>query len=306
MIQHLKKSEIDILRWNQCIHKAINNKVYGYSWYLDIVCPGWEALVEGDYKAVMPLPVKKKFGFTYLVQPKLCQQLGVFYTKNDCNISDFYNILFTKYFYVNVCVPESQGTSKFKYSILIRNNYILDLNTGYEVINSGYSRNHHNNLKKANKSHLEIRECDRGVSIGFLEKEYFKLLKTPKYEFEIYHQLLTEIDKQWLVNSYGVYKDDKLLATLCCSIVNNNVNIMSIASAEGKRENALYFLIDHLIHKLAKQDFHFDFGGSNIQSVAYFFKGFGPALIPFQQIQYSKIPDFLFKPALSVIKLLKG
>jgi hypothetical protein len=77
-IRHLKHSEIDLQKWDSCVQNAANALVYAESWYLDIVSPHWEALVADDYEYVMPLPVKRKFGIPFLVQPPLSQQLGVF------------------------------------------------------------------------------------------------------------------------------------------------------------------------------------------------------------------------------------
>ncbi len=45
MIRHLKNDEIEREKWDECIAAAFNGNVYGFSWYLDIVSPGWEALV---------------------------------------------------------------------------------------------------------------------------------------------------------------------------------------------------------------------------------------------------------------------
>jgi len=48
LIKHLKNSEIDIALWDECISKSFNGLVYAYSFYLDVVCPNWEALVFED------------------------------------------------------------------------------------------------------------------------------------------------------------------------------------------------------------------------------------------------------------------
>jgi hypothetical protein len=77
-IKHLAHIEIDRQKWDACILNACNSLVYAESWYLDIVSPNWEALILGDYEYVMPLPVKKKFGVSFLVQPPLTQQFGIF------------------------------------------------------------------------------------------------------------------------------------------------------------------------------------------------------------------------------------
>ena len=67
MIQYLEHNQIDKKKWDATIEECGN--IYAYSWYLDVVHPQWEALVEGDYDTVMPLTGGEKFGVHYLFQP---------------------------------------------------------------------------------------------------------------------------------------------------------------------------------------------------------------------------------------------
>ena len=83
-IQHLQHKHIDFKKWDDTILSSANHLGYAYSWYLNIVSPGWEALVTDDYEFVMPLPVKRKYKIPYLVQPVLTQQLGIF-SKEEIN-----------------------------------------------------------------------------------------------------------------------------------------------------------------------------------------------------------------------------
>jgi hypothetical protein len=76
VIQYLTHNQIDKKKWDATIAECGN--IYAFSWYLDIVHPHWEALVEGDYQVVMPITGGKKFGINYLFQPYFVQQLGVF------------------------------------------------------------------------------------------------------------------------------------------------------------------------------------------------------------------------------------
>ena len=78
MIKLLKHNKIDKTRWDNCINKSFNGNVYALSWYLDIVHPEWDALVENDYERVMPLTYSKKLGISYMFHPFFVQQLGVF------------------------------------------------------------------------------------------------------------------------------------------------------------------------------------------------------------------------------------
>ena len=53
MIQHIKRKDLDILKYDACIENSIQSRIYGFSWYLDIVADHWEVLVLDDYEAVM-------------------------------------------------------------------------------------------------------------------------------------------------------------------------------------------------------------------------------------------------------------
>ena len=69
MIKFVTHNEIDKRRWDECIANAINGNIYVWSWYLDIIHPRWDALIDGDYERVMPIAGKQKIGISYLFQP---------------------------------------------------------------------------------------------------------------------------------------------------------------------------------------------------------------------------------------------
>ena len=76
MIRFVNRNQIDVEKYNYCIEKAIQSRIYAYAWYLDIVADNWSVLVLDDYDAVMPLPWKIKYGIKYITQPFFTQQLG--------------------------------------------------------------------------------------------------------------------------------------------------------------------------------------------------------------------------------------
>ena len=80
--QYLSHHQINQLLWDECIDNAQNSMPYAYSWYLNTVAPdAWNALVLGDYLAVMPLPTRTKWSIVpYIYQPYWLQQLGIFST----------------------------------------------------------------------------------------------------------------------------------------------------------------------------------------------------------------------------------
>ena len=78
MIVYHKNNEIDREQWDNCIKSSPGVKPYAYSWYLDIMAPGWQALVDDDYDSVFPIPCFSKFGIQYVATPIFLQQLGAF------------------------------------------------------------------------------------------------------------------------------------------------------------------------------------------------------------------------------------
>ena len=77
-IQYLQHHEINKTKWDESISNASNGLIYGYSYYLDNMSNRWDALVMGEYEAVMPLTWNKKYGIAYLYQPFFTACLGVF------------------------------------------------------------------------------------------------------------------------------------------------------------------------------------------------------------------------------------
>ena len=77
-IVYLNRGAIDTEKWDQVISESPAETLYPYSWYLDLVSSNWSALVEDDYRFIMPVVWKKKAGLKYVYQPFYTQQLGVF------------------------------------------------------------------------------------------------------------------------------------------------------------------------------------------------------------------------------------
>src|SRR5687767_8915533 len=78
MLQYLKRKEIDANKWNRCVDSAAHSLLYARTEYLDAMADHWNGLVLDDYKAVMPLPYRVKWGICYVAMPAFVQQLGIF------------------------------------------------------------------------------------------------------------------------------------------------------------------------------------------------------------------------------------
>ena len=68
----VSRRQLDVAAYNACLQTAPNRLLYGLSWWLDLVSPGWWCVVwaeAGHYRAVLPLPVQYLYGVRLLHQP---------------------------------------------------------------------------------------------------------------------------------------------------------------------------------------------------------------------------------------------
>ena len=97
-VKYINHKDIDAEKWALCIENAENSRIYANIWHLDRTAIVWDALVYGDYKFVMPLPIRNKFGISYVYQPLFCQQLGIFPEPDTSITEEFQNALLFPYF----------------------------------------------------------------------------------------------------------------------------------------------------------------------------------------------------------------
>jgi len=291
-ITHLRNDAIDRKRWDRQIDLSHNQLTYAYSWYLDVVSPGWEALVSENYDYIMPLPVKSKYKIPYLVQPILTQQLGIFSTHeiNKNTVEEFIKEI--PYFSYEINLNEHNSYSK----ALIYPNFILDLNQPYTQIVSSYSRNTLRNIEKAGKLNLQIKS-------NLPLKDFLDFYSAvEKKHSTITRSLLEKLIKTGIsVNAltlYGIYSaQNNLIAGLCLAQSSNKlINLLPVSNTEGKAASAMFLLINKLIQENAEKEKCFDFEGSRIEGVARFYKGFGATNHPYYILKR-------FRPAFLIDKI---
>jgi len=222
MIKYLKHKEIDKEKWDDAVSTAFNGNIYIYSWYLDIVHPYWDALVEDDYERIMPLPVSKKMGIKYMMTPFFTQQLGVFSGSilSPEKIVEFINSIPEDIKYIDINLNSYNRLANEGFDITFRKNYLLDLINKYEVAKKHYSTNLKRNLKKAEKTGLAVVKNIKPDDIVKLFRENRgKKVKqwNDKHYRRLQHLMYMAIHKGKGV-TYGVYSSENtLLAGACFS-----------------------------------------------------------------------------------------
>lgn len=310
MIKHLKNSEIDIVKWDQCINQSFNGNVYVLSWYLDITHEGWEALVENEYERVMPLPVSKKYSIYYMLQPFFIQQLGVFSTKrlNPEVINKFISHIPGHIRYVNINLNSFNKVKNDRLQLVKNVNHIQDMIKEYPLIAKKYSTNTKRNLKKSQKNKLSLMKNIKPEAVVNL----FKLNKgkqIEKWNDHHYHKLsrlmYSAVYKgKGLV--YGVFTEGNQLCAGAFFVKSNNrlIFLFSGADQTAKETGAMTFLIDSVIREFSPSQLVLDFEGSNDPNLARFYKGFGAKEIEYMGLEINRL-TFPFKQLFALYNLLK-
>ena len=279
MIRYLTGNEVDFKKYNNCISKALNSRIYAYSWYLDIVADkNWDILVLNDYEAVMPLPKRKKYFINYIFLPAWVQQLGVF-SINEISedlIKSFIHEIPKKFKLIDVFF-NSENFFRHK-NLALRVNYILSLNKPYEAIIKNYKKGRKSSIKQAQKNDLEVAEnySHREIINLFKINKGVKLNKS-NIDYNILNTLIEAALLLNMAECLAVLNNKKELIGGALFLKNNQrlTYLFSSINKEGREKQAMSFLIDYVNKKFSNSEYIFDFEGSMISEIALFFKSFG-------------------------------
>jgi len=287
IIKHLTHQSIDMQLWDHAIDTSANGLVYARSWYLNVMAPGWEALIEENYRFVFPVPVKRKYKLPYIVQPKLTQQLGVF---SELPVDN------------KIIKSFIQKLPSYSYELYLNEtniyddahpqpNYVLGLNKQYNQLIKSFSKNTLRNIEKALKTGMKLTT----LSIeSFMQ--FYNVAKNT-------HQMNDLIVLKNLINSgmsvgeivlVGVVdRTEAVLAALCYTLYKNRITfLLPVVNEAGKKALAMFYLVDELIRQNVNSDILLDFEGSREAGVARFYESFGATNRPYYKIKRMR-PSFL-------------
>jgi hypothetical protein len=139
MIVYHKNNEIDREQWDNCISNSGYAKPYAYSWYLDIMSPGWEALVDDDYDSVFPIPSYMILGLQYASTPPFLQQLGAFSPDKpeSQSVVEFLDYMPDFYKLTDICIRQKINYPGYKVSE--KSNFELSLSSPYEKLHEKFT-----------------------------------------------------------------------------------------------------------------------------------------------------------------------
>lgn len=347
LIKHFTHHQIDKKKWDNCISSSKENIIYAFSWYLDCISPNWEGFVlednEQNYLAVMPLPVKKKYGIQFLQQPLFAQQLGIFSTKKLSSLEcKAFLILLQKKFKLVSNYPfnttnyedfKTEFEEVFKIKSSQKNEILknfkthhLSLQHNYLKIRQNYKRDTKYRINQAQKQNFEILNgnnidlmwqffeesvfLENGISKQAqpILKSLFNILKEKELAelFYIQNNKNESVSGVLFIKSQSVYRDNFITKWIY------------LFNAAKKNDESRRWFLDKFIQEKIKEEFEnsfenqsknvayetiLDFESAQEKQVARFYASFGSEEKPFFVVDYNKLP-FYIKTSQKTIRLI--
>lgn len=293
MIQYIKRKDLDVAKYDACIKDSLQTRVYAFSWYLDIVADNWDVLVLDDYKAVMPIPWRRKYGLKYTYPPFWIIELGVFSTiQIDEDL--FLKKLLKAFNFVEIRTNTKNFFSLFKEHQQKRDLQVLNLKLPYNSILDNFRKDRKKDLLKAQKKELQIKQHYTPKELLTLHKnnvgKRVKEFKEKDYK-ELYTLMQYAIDYK-KADILSVYDKNNSLVASGFFLKDNNriVKLISSTDFNNRKNGANTFLIERALYTYYKEFDFFDFGGSSMKSIASFNLSFGSETEHYTQISYRVFP----------------
>ncbi|MBS2210030.1 hypothetical protein KEM09_01370 [Carboxylicivirga mesophila] len=186
-IRLLKREKIDEGRWRECVQTASNGNVFAQVWLLDLICPEWEAIVAGDYDAVLPIPVKRTWGIKHVYRPEIVPYIGIV---NKVPIDfDVYRQMLEAIPYANIHLlmnahnklPNGMAKKKYEFRYVV-----LDLISDVERLKNSFSRDLVQVMELYDSKQLTV---VRALDVS----SYLMFAQTNKQLSPYMHRLLTKL-----------------------------------------------------------------------------------------------------------------
>jgi hypothetical protein len=275
----VKHNDIDFAKWDKALSQCYNENPYAYSHWLNLVSEQWCALINDDYTVLVPLPVKRKLGISYIAQPCFTQQLGVFsITPLEGDLLKSYFNKIPKHFlkvYIQLNTENYIPMPELRHRIT----YCLALKAPYEELYANFNPHHKRNINKA----LEI--CRQKNLVVTISKDYKAFIENFRNTVGLKDDSLTKKDYDLMFriisSSLGkiiicATKEGEILSGLFYLESRTKiVNLFNFTTSQGREDKAMYLILNNWIKEYSNQDKSLDFEGSEIKSIAKFYNGFG-------------------------------
>jgi hypothetical protein len=294
-IHIIPSQEVDVVKWDNRIRSSGNGIIYALASFLTGMTDQWTGIIVNNYELVMPVPWRKKFGVKYCYDAPFLQQSGWFGKADvtaDMLLQELFRICKYGNYHFNAG-NDVKGTT-------LRNNFILPLNPDYASIQSTFSTEALQHIRKAEQSGLSYKAAGLDEAILMYRELYGERLSNiSSSTFERFAKLakLYATEDRAIARKVITQAGTTVAIQLLLKDERRMYNIMPSTTKEGRKLNASYFLFASLWKEFANSNLIFDFEGSDIPGVKAFYEKFSPIPEPYQRLHFNNLswPVRLFK-----------
>ncbi|GAB3641221.1 GNAT family N-acetyltransferase [Spirosoma arcticum] len=302
MLQFLSRSEVDTVAWDACVTASSERILYGYAWYLDAVASSgawcWVGLVlmgEADaYRAVMPVPLRRKQGIWVVHQPLFCQFLDVFSPDKTLDSTPFLEALQQRYRYGSVLNVRPCPHPSLNFDLVRqRATHVLDLSVSYEAIARHYTHDRKLNLRRAiNYGWTIIDSTDPEPLLTLFRDHHANSIDggVGEWAYATLRRLIQALQQRGLATLQYALRNGQIEAgALFVQEGNRIIYLFNAASETGRRGNARTLLIDQFIRANSGKPVLFDFESPPKESIVNFYLSFGAVEAAFREVRWSRL-----------------
>lgn len=287
-INILPSYKIDKSRWDTCISQDPHAKCYNLYDYVDALAEEWLGLIYKDYEAIVPLPIKR-LGVNILYTPAFIQHFNI-----AGNVSSSVKVELLQYLVQYFKIGHYKIATVVDVSIFSeekrRLNLYINLSQPYDVIRKQYLKCCHKNLRKA--APVEFLLADNiELLLEYYRNAYGDLASYKEKHYQALKSLLQTLHIQGKLKLYqGVINHEIVFSAALVDDGKRLYYILGAPNVTGRAARVTYSFIDYILRNFAETNYIFDFEGSEIDSVAQFYKSFGPQEEYYYQYRFNRLP----------------
>jgi hypothetical protein len=293
MIVFHKNNEIDREQWDGCIKNSPGAKPYAYSWYLDIMAPGWQALVDDDYDSVFPVPGFSRMGIQYIATPVFLQQLGAFSPDIPVAdaVSEFLDYMPDIFKFVDLCIGQKIDANG--YLVTEKVNLELDLSKPYETLFNNFSDHCRRNIESSSRKKPELVfdiKPEELINL-FIQNKGKDLNGIKARDYQRLKNLMNFciINKKGRIIGVRGARKKPIYGIFVVEITGIKTILFVVNTPLSRERRVGYFVVNELIKYNSSKKIILDFAGSSIPSVASFIESFGCVRVPFYRIYKNRL-----------------
>lgn len=287
-VRRLSRSRIDTERWDAAVMTDCTPLPYGLSWWLDAVTDhNWQGLVVDDYRAVLPLPIKRMFGLLpTLTRAHFTQHCGPF---GGIESGDTAELLTHLPRTVRLSLPLRPSLARVEvpraYKLRERTNLLLDMEQPYPEIVSRFPGKLRAYLRKTAADEIEVADPKEVITLS--RQTLAGKPGITEATFKSLDRLIKVCRERRCGECYRLREHGELLAIgFYPELAGRTINLVAASTERGRKRRGMSRLLARLIEQRAGVAGNIlDFEGSDLSGVQQYFRKFGAQAVNYWQLE---------------------